>query len=61
VQEDDRLIQAALKDRLRRRGLAHKADAILGIAAPCIRLDTSKADDALLPPSGRQSSAACPT
>lgn len=38
-----------LRERLVRRGLGHKAGAILGIAAPCIWLDTRSADDSLLP------------
>ena len=38
-----------LRERLGRRGLGHKADAILAIAAPCIWLDTRRADDTLLP------------
>lgn len=49
MREDDGPLRAALEDRLRRRGLGHKVDAILGIAAPCIWLDTSRADDAVLP------------
>ncbi len=38
-----------LRDRLERRRLGHKADAILGIAAACIWLATRRADDDALP------------
>src|SRR5690242_5173310 len=49
MRNEDRPLYAALEDRLRRHGLGHKAEAIFGIAAPCIWLDTHKADDVLLP------------